>query len=85
MSEPTTAFAQAWNEAEARQAAAEEERRRKEEAAALEAVALHVYDPRPYPEAVPHDPTLYEGAGIAVLYDLPGGERFLPELGDWMI
>lgn len=81
----TTTFANAYREAEARKAAEEEAARAKAEAEALAAVELHVYDPRPYPEAVPHDPTLYEGTGIGALYDLPGCERFLPELGDWKI
>lgn len=81
----TTTFATAYRDAEARKAEAEEAARVKAEAEALAAVELHVYDPRPYPEAVPHDPSLYEATGIGALYGLPECERFLPELGDWRI
>lgn len=76
---PTT-FAAAWQEAEARKAAAEAEARARDEAMA----AQRIYDPRPYPEAEPHDLTLYEGTGIGALYDVPGCEHLLA-LGDWTL
>lgn len=41
------------------------------------------YDPMPYPEAAPADPGMYEGAGIAALYGLPGGEAHLWQLAGW--
>lgn len=41
------------------------------------------YDPSPYPEAVPADPRMYEGTGIAALYGLPGGEAHAWQLAGW--
>lgn len=43
------------------------------------------YDPLPYPEAEPHDGSLYEGTGIAALYGLPGGERHAYNLAGWTL
>lgn len=85
MTEPETTLARAYREALERQAAAEEAERIAREAEAAAMAELHVYDPMPYPEAEPHDPTLYEGTGVGALYGLPGCEPFLAELGDWRI
>lgn len=35
------------------------------------------------PGEEPFHPTLYEGTGIAALYDLPGGERHAWQLAGW--
>jgi hypothetical protein len=81
----TTAFAQAYREAESRKAEVEALALAKAEAAALEAEGLHVYDPLPYREALPAEPRMYEGTGIGALYGLPGSDHFLAELGDWRL
>lgn len=80
-----SAFARAYKDAEERKAEEEAARQAKVEADALSDAAAHVYDPRPYPEAMPHDPTLYAGTGIGALYGLPDSEHFLAELGDWTL
>lgn len=82
---PDTAFAWAWREAEERKAEAEEARRAAAEALAADLAEVRVYDPFPYPEAAPQDPRMYEGTGIGCLYGLPGSERFLRELDDWVV
>lgn len=66
-------FARAFKEAEKRKA--EEEARRVRLAEEALANGAHVYDPRPYPEAEPADPSMYAGTGIGALYDLPGAGR----------
>lgn len=85
IAELETAFARAFKEAEERDALLKEKLQQEQEAAALEAMAFHVYDPLPYPEAVPADPRMYEGTGIGALYGIPGSEHFLAELGDWTL
>lgn len=82
---PDTAFAWAWREAEERKAQAEEARRAAAEALAAELAEVRIYDPFPYIDAAPQDTRMYEGTGIGCLYGLPGSERFLPELGDWVV
>jgi hypothetical protein len=78
-------FARAYKDAEARKAEAQaREDRKNAEAEALMA-AEHIYDPMPYPEAEPHDSAMYRDTGIGALYGLPNCERFLPELGDWVL
>lgn len=83
--EPVPALALAYRDAEERKAEREAEAQRRAEEAALAAVAFHVYDPRPYPEAVPSDESLYEGTSIGALYGFAGCEHVGLELGDWTI
>jgi hypothetical protein len=80
-----TTMAVAFREAEERDALLKEKRQQAEEAAALEAMAFHVYDPMPYPEAEPLDARMYEGTGIGYLYGVEGCEHFAAELGDWTL
>ena len=82
---PETTVAWAYRAAEERKAEAEEAARASAEAAEALARAEHVYDPRPYPEAAPAEPALYEGTGVGFFYGLPGSEWVRAELGDWQI
>lgn len=82
---PDTAVARAYMRAEQEKAERDARRLAAAELLAAELDVLHVYDPAPYREAIPHDTRMYEGTGIGALYGLPGSERFLSELGGWRL
>lgn len=44
-----------------------------------------VYNPRPYPEAAPLDPEMYEGTGIGALYNIQGSRHHLWQLAGWTL
>lgn len=77
-------FAEAHQEAERRKAEAEARHRAELEAIAREEWSAHIYDPLPYPEAVP-DPRMFDGTGVGLLYGSRASAHLEPLLGDWRV